>query len=249
MVTWWYSSSRYLTDGHLFFTVLWLSYRLWWLIPLSYLMMILKNVFHGRMYMLRSAWLWFHESIGGMTISSHLNCFFDGTVLIVAAGRDYKNIILFFFAVPSSFVFRPKMSKTVSSRPVPSRIALGCLRFTPDWKTHTGKHYYETDELSNPRPTQPKKNQVKKWHLWPLFPTQQTYFFVGWDLILQRKQTTRNPNKNKFSANTLFNTRHGKPWIGWRLDGGDFIVLCCLEEKIDGHIMIIFYYPSLNTRF
>ena len=123
MVTWWYSSSRYLTDGHLFFTVLWLSYRLWWLIPLSYLMMILKNVFHGRMYMLRSAWLWFHESIGGMTISSHLNCFFDGTVLIVAAGRDYKNIILFFFCCPVFICFPAKnvQNSLIPSRPLSNR--------------------------------------------------------------------------------------------------------------------------------
>ena len=31
------------------------------------------------------------------------------------------------------------------------------------WKTY--KQYYETDEIPDPRPTQPKKNWVKKRHL------------------------------------------------------------------------------------
>ena len=34
------------------------------------------------------------------------------------------------------------------------------------WKTC--KHYYETDELPNPRPTQPKKNEVKSG-IWATF--------------------------------------------------------------------------------
>ena len=55
------------------------------------------------------------------------------------------------------------------------------------WKTN--KHYYETDELPNPRPTQPKK----KWHLGHFSPQQIHFRALG--LILYGKQTTKNPNK------------------------------------------------------
>ena len=46
------------------------------------------------------------------------------------------------------------------------------------WKTC--KYYYETDELPNPRPTQPKKKSGWKWRLGHFFPTAK-WFFVGWD--------------------------------------------------------------------
>ena len=45
------------------------------------------------------------------------------------------------------------------------------------WKTY--KHYDETDELPNPRPTQPKKNRLKV-AFGTLF-SHSKYFFVGWD--------------------------------------------------------------------
>ena len=57
------------------------------------------------------------------------------------------------------------------------------------WKTY--KCYYETGELPNPRPTQPKKNRSKV-AFGPLFPTIKR-FFRGLGLVLHRKQTTRNP--------------------------------------------------------
>ena len=46
------------------------------------------------------------------------------------------------------------------------------------WKTH--QYCYKTDELPNPRPTQPKKKIGYKWHLGHVFP-QKNIFFVGWD--------------------------------------------------------------------
>ena len=45
------------------------------------------------------------------------------------------------------------------------------------WKTC--KFYYETEELANPRPTQPKKTQVESG-IWVTF-SHSEYFFVGWD--------------------------------------------------------------------
>ena len=47
------------------------------------------------------------------------------------------------------------------------------------WKTY--KYYYETDELPNPRSTQPKKNWVKSG-TWATFSLSKL-FFVGWDLF------------------------------------------------------------------
>ena len=43
------------------------------------------------------------------------------------------------------------------------------------WKTC--EHYYETDELPNPRPTQPKKNQAERG-IWASFP-HSFFFFRG----------------------------------------------------------------------
>ena len=50
------------------------------------------------------------------------------------------------------------------------------------WKTY--EYYYETDELPNPRPTQPKENQVKRG-IWATFFPQiffrglRLFFYVG----------------------------------------------------------------------
>ena len=56
----------------------------------------------------------------------------------------------------------------------------------------TYRYHYETDELPNPRPTQPKKNQVKK-DIWVTF-SHSIKFFVGWDwfYIGNRPPGTRN---------------------------------------------------------
>ena len=44
-----------------------------------------------------------------------------------------------------------------------------------------GKYYYETDELPDPRPTQPQeKNRVKSGIFGTLFPYSKS-FFMGWD--------------------------------------------------------------------
>ena len=61
------------------------------------------------------------------------------------------------------------------------------------WRTY--KYYYETDELPNPRSTQPKKNWVKKWHLGHFF-SHSKHFFVGWDwcYVGNRLQETQ-PNQ------------------------------------------------------
>ena len=56
------------------------------------------------------------------------------------------------------------------------------------WKTY--KYYYETDELPNPRPTQPQEKLGWKCHLGRFFPQQ--IFFRGLGLVLLRKPTTRN---------------------------------------------------------
>ena len=62
----------------------------------------------------------------------------------------------------------------------------------------------KTDELPNPRPTQPKKNRLKVV-IWgaTFFPQEILLSWVG-ILILYRKQTTRykKPNLTKLSANT-----------------------------------------------
>ena len=54
----------------------------------------------------------------------------------------------------------------------------------------TCEHYHETVELPNPRPTQPKKNEVKSWPLSHFFPQEKVFRRSG--LGLYRKQTTTN---------------------------------------------------------
>ena len=74
--------------------------------------------------------------------------------------------------------------------------AVGCFaiyQILLGWKTC--KYCHETDELPSPRPTQPKKNLVKKWHLGHFFPQQ--IFFRRLVLVLYRKQTA-NPNQLSF---------------------------------------------------
>ena len=56
------------------------------------------------------------------------------------------------------------------------------------------KYCCENDELPNPRPTQSKKNQVKKCHVGHFFFPQQVVF-GGLGLILYREQATRNPTQ------------------------------------------------------
>ena len=82
---------------------------------------------------------------------------------------------------------------TTYAHPYSPRI--GFLRFTKFcW---VGKHVNiimkPTDQLPNPRPTQPKKKkEVKSGNLGHFFSPQQIFF--GWlGLVLCRKQTTRNP--------------------------------------------------------
>ena len=72
-----------------------------------------------------------------------------------------------------------------------------CLRFIYQillgWKPY--KYYYETDQLPNPRPTQPKEKWVKSGILGHFCP-QEIFFFVGWDwfYIGNRLQETE-PNQ------------------------------------------------------
>ena len=66
------------------------------------------------------------------------------------------------------------------------------------WKTC--EYYYETNELPNPRPTQPKKRS--KWHLGRFSP-QQIICPGSWDWFLYRKQTARNPTQPN-SSQTLY---------------------------------------------
>ena len=66
------------------------------------------------------------------------------------------------------------------------------------WKTR--KYCYETVELPNPRPTQPKKNQVKSG-IWATFPHGKYFSWVGVGSI---QETDYNkPNPTKLCANTL----------------------------------------------
>ena len=74
------------------------------------------------------------------------------------------------------------------------------------WKTY--KYDYETVELPNPRPTQPKKKKWLKVAFWPLFPTANNFRrLVGIGFIypvLSKKQTTsEKPDPAKLSANAL----------------------------------------------
>ena len=65
------------------------------------------------------------------------------------------------------------------------------------WKTY--KHY-ETDELPNPRPTQPRKIRFKV-AFGPLFPTANIFWWVGIGFIYETDY--KKPNPTKFSANTV----------------------------------------------
>ena len=67
------------------------------------------------------------------------------------------------------------------------------------WKTC--KYYYETDELPNPRPTQPPKKLVESG-TWATF-SHSKYFFVGWDWSYIGNTDYKKPNPTKLSANTL----------------------------------------------
>ena len=84
-----------------------------------------------------------------------------------------------------------------------SWIRSGCLRFTKFcW---VGKHMkntiYETDELPNPRPTQPKEKQVKGG-IWATFsPRQNIFSWVGIDFM--QEADYKKPDPTKLSANTL----------------------------------------------
>ena len=56
----------------------------------------------------------------------------------------------------------------------------------------TCKYYYETDELPNPRPTQPKKN-MSNVAFGPLFPTANTFPWVGIGFIQETVYRKPNP--------------------------------------------------------
>ena len=60
------------------------------------------------------------------------------------------------------------------------------------WKAH--KHYYETDELPNPRPTQPNKIRLKV-AFGPLFPTAYIFWWVWIDFIWETDYKKVNPTK------------------------------------------------------
>ena len=49
------------------------------------------------------------------------------------------------------------------------------------WKTY--EYFYETDELPNPKPIQPKKKLVKGGIFGPLFPVGNTFSWVGVDFV------------------------------------------------------------------
>ena len=56
---------------------------------------------------------------------------------------------------------------------------VGCLRCTKlCWVGKHNTYYYGTDELPNPRPTQPKKNRLKV-AIETLFPTANNFSWVG----------------------------------------------------------------------
>ena len=74
----------------------------------------------------------------------------------------------------------PKHPHNPPHRPAEGYVftAVRCLRYTRylillGWKTC--KYYYETDELPNPRPTQPKKN-LGKGGIWATFYPQHIIF-------------------------------------------------------------------------
>ena len=67
-----------------------------------------------------------------------------------------------------------------------------------DWKAC--KNHTETDELPNPKPTQPKTNEVKSGHLGHFFPTANSFSRVGIGFMLETDY--KQPNSPKFSVNT-----------------------------------------------
>ena len=89
---------------------------------------------------------------------------------------------------------------------------LGCLRCYTKlcWAGNAHKCYYETDELPNPRPTQPKKNWVKSG-VWATF-SHSKRVFRGLGLVLYRKRTTRNLTQPN-SLQTPYSQRTSLPWI------------------------------------
>ena len=81
-------------------------------------------------------------------------------------------------------------------------LIIRCLRLTKFCRV--GKTYkccYETDEVPNPRPTQPEKKQVIKSGIWAT--SCQQIISRGSGLIFYRKQTTRNATQPNSSANTI----------------------------------------------
>ena len=100
---------------------------------------------------------------------------------------------------------------------------LGCFAICHillGWKTcKYYESYYETDELPNSRPTQPKKKWVKSGIWATFFPTffPRQIFFRGLGLILYRKQSKINstlpifPQTPYFSALLALCTRDYGP--------------------------------------
>ena len=81
------------------------------------------------------------------------------------------------------------------------------------WVGKHVKYYYETDELPNPRPAQPKKNWAKSG-IWATFPSQEIVF-RGLGLVLYRKQTTRKPTQPSFLQTPCWFVE----WlVGWMVD-------------------------------
>ena len=119
--------------------------------------------------------------------------------------RYTKGTSVPFFGLTLYLVFMiggaPQLSNYVSTIvSVGFTLLIGCLRFTRlCWVGKHRKHYYENNELPNPR-----KIKVKV-AFGPLFPNSfpQNFFFRGLGLIWYRKQTARQPTQPKFSANTL----------------------------------------------
>ena len=79
-----------------------------------------------------------------------------------------------------------------------------CLRYTCHqiilgWKTY--RYYYETDELPNPRPIQPKKSQANSGIWATFFLTANIFSWVGIGFI--QETDYKKPNPDKFSANIL----------------------------------------------
>ena len=91
-------------------------------------------------------------------------------------------------AAPRPHLFKIQSSTGGHTTPCHSNRVLAIYQIMLGWKTC--KHYYETDELPNPRPTQPKKEQVKSC-IWATF-SHSKYFLRGMGQVLYRKQTTRN---------------------------------------------------------